>query len=442
MYIHLEVEQNALIIQLTSKTQRKMSGYFSGFSLNKITDSIATAAHKTQDTLNSALANANVNLNDPQTRLSIKSRTRFVQESLGTVSDISKLPPQYQFLEKKSDSLEKVCKRILLVSKTFEVEGYDYPPNLTESISDWWSLNKDGWFGSKKSEHASKKKDSNHDDAFLPRSFAQAISKAAVDCEFEFKNLEQNEKAELKQKKEPKKAAQETDEQEEDEEEEDEDLSNLIKVFDSWSTCYKNIDEGKAEMDSMMIKEFNKKLEKLINEDFKKVHDLRRKVEESRLKFDTMRYEGKSKEEQSRAQKDETSKEADNNDNTANPKPLEDALTTENKTGEENQTKVPEEEPKKVENEVATADDSVTNENPKPANQPSIEDSEENKLLEKLEDEFVSNTTVAVETMEEITDSSEISSLVKLFQNFQLVYFRQCVQEVEANLKVLNGMEN
>ena len=70
----------------------------------------------------------------------------------GTVSDISKLPPQYQFLEKKSDSLEKVCKRILLVSKTFEVEGYDYPPNLTESISDWWSLNKDGWFGSKKSE--------------------------------------------------------------------------------------------------------------------------------------------------------------------------------------------------------------------------------------------------------------------------------------------------
>ena len=59
----------------------------------------------------------------------------------------------------------------------------------------------------------------------------------------------------------------------------------------------------------------------------------------------------------------------------------------------------------------------------------------ENKLLEKLEDEFVSNTTAAVETMEEITDSSEILGLIKLFQNFQLVYFRQCVQEVEANLK-------
>ncbi|CAI4055193.1 hypothetical protein SUVZ_16G4150 [Saccharomyces uvarum] len=428
-----------------------MSGYFSGFSLNKLTDSIATAAHKTQDTLNSALANANVNLNDPQTRLSIKSRTRFVQESLGTVSDISKLPPQYQFLEKKSDSLEKVCKRILLVSKTFEVEGYDYPPNLTESISDWWSLNKDGWFGSKKSEHASKKKDSKHDDTFLPRSFAQAISKAAVDCESEFQNLKQNEKAELKQKKESKKTAQETDEQEEEEEgeededeEEDEDLSNLIKVFDSWSTCYKNIDEGKAEMDSMMVKEFNKKLEKLITEDFKKVHELRKKVEESRLKFDTMRYEGKSKEEQLRAQKDETSKEADNNDNSANSTSLEEALTAENKKVNENDTKVFEEEPEKVESEVAAPDDTATNENPKqqPTNQLSIEDSEENKLLEKLEDEFVSNTTAAVETMEEITDSSEILGLVKLFQNFQLVYFRQCAQEVEANLKVLNGMEN
>ena len=337
------------------------------------------------------------------------------------------------------------------MSKTFEVEGYDYPPNLTESISDWWSLNKDGWFGSKKTEHASKKKDSNHDDTFLPRSFAQAISKAAVDCESEFKNLEQNEKEDLKQKKEAKKTTQETAEQEEEEEEEeeeedDEDLSNLIKVFDSWSTCYKNIDEGKAEMDSMMVKEFNKKLEKLINEDFKKVHELRRKVEESRLKFDTMRYEGKSKEEQLRAQKDETSKEADNNDNSANSTSLEEALTAEKKAEKEDDAKVPEEEPKKVETDVTTANDDIdTNENPKQQptnNQPPVEDSEENKLLEKLEDEFVSNTTAAVETMEEITDSSEILSLVKLFQNFQLVYFRQCAQEVEANLKVLNGMEN
>ncbi|AJV93109.1 hypothetical protein H812_YJM1401P00420 [Saccharomyces cerevisiae YJM1401] len=428
-----------------------MSGYFSGFSLNKITDSIATAAHKTQDTLNNALANANVNLNDPQTRLSIKSRTRFVQESLGTVSDISKLPPQYQFLEKKSDSLEKVCKRILLVSKTFEVEGYDYPPNLTESISDWWSLNKDGWFGSKKSESSTKKKGSNHDDAFLPRSFAQAISKAAVDCECEFQNLEHNEKAELKKKKESIKTAQTTEAQgadhNEEDEEEDEDLSNLIKVFDSWSTCYKNIDEGKAEMDSMMVKEFNKKLETLINQDFKKVHDLRKKVEESRLKFDTMRYEVKAKEAELEAKKAEATGEAHSKDVSA--KDISANTTTsfdETPSTEDEKPKSEgaEEESKKEANEP-TVDDVADRKEDLKSNkvndEPPIEESEENKLLEKLEDEFVSNTTAAVETMEEITDSSEILGLIKLFQNFQLVYFRQCVQEVEANLKVLNGLE-
>ncbi|CAI4054096.1 uncharacterized protein SKDI_16G4020 [Saccharomyces kudriavzevii IFO 1802] len=420
-----------------------MSGYFSGFSLNKITDSIATAAHKTQDTLNNALASANVNLNDPETRLSIKSRTRFVQESLGTVSDISKLPPQYQFLEKKSDSLEKVCRRILLVSKTFEVEGYDYPPNLTESISDWWSVNKDGWFGSRKSENANKKKVSNHDDAFLPRSFAQAISKAAVDCECEFQSLKQDEKAGLKKKSESNETAQDAEAQEEDEEdEEDEDLSNLIKVFDSWSTCYKNIDEGKAEMDSTMIKEFNKKLEKLINKDFKKVHELRKKVEDSRLKFDTMRYEVKSKEAKLKAQKAETSKEVDDKAVSANAPISPDENPT---TEDESPISKDLEGDSKKETSGSAADDAAVVKEDSKANQgdePTIEDLEENKLLEKLEDEFVSNTTTAVEIMEEITDSSDILGLVKLFQNFQLVYFRQCVQEVEANLKVLNSLEN
>ncbi|CAI4037001.1 hypothetical protein SMKI_16G2980 [Saccharomyces mikatae IFO 1815] len=427
-----------------------MSGYFSSFSLNKITDSIATAAHKTHDTLNNALANANVNLNDPQTRLSIKSRTRFVQESLGTISDISKLPPQYQFLEKKSDSLEKVCKRILLVSKTFEVEGYDYPPNLTESISDWWSLNKDGWFGSKKSEITNKKKGSNHDDAFLPRSFAQAISKAAVDCEFEFQNLENDEKAELKKKRESTKNAQttgaqdeENEEDEDEEEEEDEDLSNLIKVFDSWSTCYKNIDEGKTEMDSMMVKEFNKKLEKLINQDFKRVHELRKKVEISRLKFDTMRYEVKAKEAQLDAQKPGVTEEAHTKDVSANTATsLNEIPSTVDEKQKSNVNT--EAESKKEANEQVADDAVVMKEDPKDDKKDDtpLEESEENKLLEKLEDEFVSNTTAAVETMEEIADSSEILGLIKLFQNFQLVYFRQCVQEVEANLKVLNGLEN
>ncbi|EDO15174.1 hypothetical protein Kpol_1017p7, partial [Vanderwaltozyma polyspora DSM 70294] len=74
-------------------------------------------------------------------------------------------------------------------------------------------------------------------------------------------------------------------------------------------------------------------------------------------------------------------------------------------------------------------------------NEGNTENDNDNKLLEKLEDEFVSNTQNAVEKMEELTDNSKIINLVKLYQNFQLVYYKQCIQEIESNLKILNGLE-
>lgn len=380
-----------------------MSGYFSGFSFNKITDSISNAAHKTQDTLNQAIAN----VSDPHTKLSLKARTRYLQESLGTVGEISKLPPQYQSLERKVDALEKCLKRMLLVTRTFELEGYDYPPNLTESISDWWSLNKDGWFSS--SSKKSQKTKSDSDDAFLPHSFAHAISKAAHDCNVVFKDLQAEDEGE----------------------EEDEDVINITEMFDSWSKCYKNIDLGKAEMDSIIAKEFNSKIEKLINEDFKRAHDLRKKVENSRLKFDTVRYEMKLKEEKvSNKTNDLSGPETDVNANEATTAKgnAEDAVT------EEESAKVAEGNPANEINDAAPEPEAKSG----TQHSPNIEDA---KLLEELEDEFVSNTTAAVEAMGEISESSEILSLAKLFQNFQLVYYRQCVQEIEASLKTLNELE-
>lgn len=362
-----------------------MSGYLSSFSFNKITDTIANAAHKTQDTLSNAIAN----VSDPQTKLSLKARTRYLQETLGTIDDKSKLPPQYQSLEKKSDALEKCYKRMLLVTRTFEVEGYDYPPNLTESISDWWSLNKDGWFGSSKKAEKSKNESSDGTDAFLPRSFSHAISKAANDCGTVFTGLQDSN----------------------DDQEEDEDVSSVAKMFDSWSKCYKNIDEGKHEMDTMIRKEFNEKIEKIINEDFKKVHASRKKVEESRLKFDTVRYEIKLKE------REEAKKSAQNSGEPANGD-LKESNEGDSETVEDSK------------------DDQATKQEEK-----TTEPSEDDKLLEQLEDEFVSNTTAAVEIMGEITECSEILGLAKLFQNFQLVYFRQCVQEIEASLKTFDELE-
>ncbi|CEP60313.1 uncharacterized protein LALA0_S01e07844g [Lachancea lanzarotensis] len=364
-----------------------MSSYFSSFSLNKFTDSISNAAHKTQDTLSNAISN--IQLDDPQAILSLKARKHHLQETLGTIEDISKLPPQYQFLEKKCDSLEKVCRRMLLVTQTFEVEGYDYPPNLSESISDWWSTNRDGLFSfvNSSNKKETKPEPAKETDAPVTASFAQAISKAARDSGEVLKAL----------KEEEKRASQPPEE----DEEEDQDISRLIKMFETWANCEHKMDQGKAEMDSLMVKEFNSKLSNLVDTKFKNSRVLRKKVEDSRLKFDTMRYEVKLKEQQA-ADVKETKPE------TAN-------AQTEGST-EHNGSKAEETSAKATE-------------------------STEQKLLEKLEDEFVSNTTEAVELMGEITDSAELINLVKLFHNFQLLYHRQCVKELETSLEQLNELE-
>ncbi|CUS21867.1 LAQU0S04e02608g1_1 [Lachancea quebecensis] len=365
-----------------------MSNYFGGFSLNKLTNSITSVAHKTQDTLSTAIAN--IQLDDPQAKLSLKARKHYLQETLGTIEDISKLPPQYQFLEKKCDSLEKVCRRMLVVTKTYEVEGYDYPPNLSESLSDWWSSNKEGLLGFVSSSKKEKKPEPVEDskDALMPRSFAQAISKAAKDSGEAMAAL----------KAEEQKASAEEDE-------EDEDITSLIKMFEAWSTCQHNMDQSKAEMDTLMVKEFNHKLTTFIEEKFKNARALRKKVEDSRLKFDTMRYELKMVEQQGKSE--ETTQQ------------------TEEATQQAESQK-----PQEEEVEVSKGTDS------------SDGSDEAQKLLEKLEDEFVSNTTEAVETMGEITDSAEIINLVKLFHNFQLIYYKQCVQNLETSLNSLNELES
>ncbi|KAM3162070.1 hypothetical protein ACU8KH_04202 [Lachancea thermotolerans] len=354
-----------------------MSNYFGGFSLNKLTNSITNVAHKTQDTLSTAIAN--IQLDDPQAKLSLKARKHYLQETLGTIEDISKLPPQYQFLEKKCDSLEKVCRRMLVVTKTYEVEGYDYPPNLSESLSDWWSSNKEGLFGFVSSSKKEKKLEAAEDskEALMPRSFAQAISKAAKDSGEVMTAL----------KTEEQKASAEEDE-------EDEDITSLIKMFEAWSACQHNMDQSKAEMDALMVKEFNHKLTAFVEEKFKNARTLRKKVEDSRLKFDTMRYELKMAEEQG-----------------------------------------------KTEEAVQQTESQKPQEDEAEASKDSDSSDEAQKLLEKLEDEFVSNTTEAVETMGEITDSAEIINLVKLFHNFQLIFYKQCVQNLETSINSLNELE-
>lgn len=284
-----------------------------------------------------------------------------------------------------------------MVTKTFEVEGYDYPPNLSESLSDWWSSNKEGLFGLMSSSKKDKGAESAAaaKSALMPRSFAQAIAKAAKDSGdvlAALKDQEQQASA--------------------DEEDEDEDITPLIKMFSAWSECQYKIDQGKAEMDALMAKEFNQKLNALIEEKFKNASVLRRKVEDSRLKFDTMRYEVKLTEQQSKQAMENEKAQFKESD-----------LSSKEEGADANETS----------NEVGK---SVTKTKEEQATNDAAQE-----LLEKLEDEFVSNTTEAVETMGEITDSAELLNLVKLFHNFQLVYHRQCVQDLEASLSTLNELE-
>ena len=385
---------------------------FSKLSLNNITDSISNAAQRTQEQFSSAIEK--IHLDDPETRLSILKRRHQLQETLGTVHDISQLPIQYKFLEQKSDALEKICKRLLLVTKTFEVEGYDYPPNLTESFNDWWSGNKDSIFSfSKKKAEVSPEVKETAENGLLPRSFAQALSKAATDSALILKQLkaeetrtnqeESQEGADQKPAEETK-AEPELEAEADEDEDEDEDVDNLIKAFESWTKCQLSIDQSKAEMDSLMVKEFNAKLSKLIETDFKKGHELRAKVQDARLNFDTLRHEIKLK-----------------------------------LQGKE-VVASSEEAEKKVATETPETPEKKTNE--EPVDMAKTEEDPDSKLFERLEDQFVSATSETVEFLGELTDSSEIISLVKLFHNFQLIHYKQCVKSLEEDLEVLNSLDS
>lgn len=318
---------------------------------------------------------------DPQTRLSIKAKTRLLQETLGSERDISKLPPQYTVLEKKCDSLEKSLRRVLLVTNTFEVDGYDYPPNISESISDWWH-NREGWFGAE-----AEPEPEQEDKAGPGLSLAAALAKSGRDSQHILQAIETKD------------------------EDEKEDIGELVAVFKAWSKCYSGIHKSKTEMDQLIAKEFNNKLQKLVKHDFQEIHKLRAEVEDSRLKFDTMRYE---------VNKDKVNK------------------VEEPESDGKKEQEPAEQEPSKVTKDATTTEPAAL---PTDQEDDHASNNYDNKLLEQLEDEFVSNTTKAVNVMTEITENSEIIGLITLFQNFQLSYHKHCIEEIEGSLKLLNALE-
>ncbi|SMN17800.1 similar to Saccharomyces cerevisiae YPR148C Protein of unknown function that may interact with ribosomes, based on co-purification experiments [Maudiozyma saulgeensis] len=370
---------------------------FANFSLDKLTTSISTAAQQVEESLkNNSYLPSEVSNN-----LTFKKTSRFFQEKVGTISEqeISKLPESYTSLEKKTDQLVKILKRIIIVTKTYEIDGYDYPPNLTESLNDWWS--------SQQQQQTSEKQDLQ-----FSKSFASAISKSAYESEELLKSLRKSKTVTKKSNDNNEDETEETADEVEEEEEDDE-INNLIEIFNSWCKCFQEIDKNKINMDSIMIKEFNVNLEKMIQVDYKNVMTLRNKVNDSRLEFDTIRHDIKTKEASASAA-------------------AEQQATT--KTSSSDETQKEQEDSKKEPTESKKESD-------KTAEEEDPTESEDYKLLEKLEDEFVSNTTEAAEGMMEFTNNAEIIKLIKLFQKTQLDYYKKCTEELEKNMKLLDEFD-
>ncbi|RMZ92720.1 hypothetical protein DV736_g59, partial [Chaetothyriales sp. CBS 134916] len=61
---------------------------------------------------------------------------QYLKESFGKADEKTQLPIEYTELEKRVDALKTVHQKLLEVTKQYNHEGYDYPPNLRESFSD------------------------------------------------------------------------------------------------------------------------------------------------------------------------------------------------------------------------------------------------------------------------------------------------------------------
>ncbi|KAH3674836.1 hypothetical protein WICMUC_003039 [Wickerhamomyces mucosus] len=195
-----------------------------------------------------------------------KRTARLVQEKFGSIDDISELPEEYIKLEKKVDSLQKVYKKLLSITSTYEIESYDYPPNISESVNDLTKNLFDKWSSLQKASNTlevEKFLNEPSKEINLPTTLSHEISKAARQSHDYLVALNSKKNYE----------------------------SSLTKVLLKFSEIQSKIGFKRLEQDELIIQEFNKKLTSSLNESFDETLKYRKKVEIARLNFDTIRYE-------------------------------------------------------------------------------------------------------------------------------------------------------
>jgi hypothetical protein len=217
--------------------------------------------------------------------------TRSLQEKFGSIDDISELPKEYKDLETRVDNIRQFYQRVLEITRQYELEAYDNPSNLKESLSDYTSL-----INEKINELSQANTTQDAENVLLsgrkdktPRTFSHQFSK-------NMKVLRQN----ILTNKKVSSLPLITSNNEVTETTESTGVDNefketpLTKALLKISEAEYKIGNERLEQDKLIIVEFNNKVKNLLRNDFAKCSQLRNQVETARLNFDTTRAEIKA----------------------------------------------------------------------------------------------------------------------------------------------------
>ncbi|GME68976.1 unnamed protein product [[Candida] boidinii] len=235
--------------------------------LSSLQQTLSKTSEQLQQTFQEGLKEAS-QLNDNLSPI-FKRTQRSLQEKFGQIDDVSELPKEYIELEKKIDSLKNFYKKILIITEQYEIESYDYPPNLRESFSDYTKIINEKFHGLAAATSTSELENvlttpSESAASNIPKTFHHTLSKV----------LKSNREVLLNSQN-------------------DEDNS-LTKALLKISEIEFKIGDERLEQDKLIITEFNNKIKKILNEEFVKTNNFRKQVEISRLNFDTIRAEIKA----------------------------------------------------------------------------------------------------------------------------------------------------
>lgn len=244
------------------KTEEPANNFYSFF--NKVDTFISSTAQQIQSNIPTVDAaflekekeSLNKNIQKNFFKINEKMKTSKVIKQDETFQS-TKLPDTYLQLEKQTDDLGKVLKKVITILETYEVEGYDYPPTLSDSLNEVWKVtNKFKLWG--KHEDEAQPESTQENEGFLPRSFAQALSNTFNQCS---KTLGGHE-----------------------------DQEDLVSALNALRDANTIMDEQKENQDNIIKTDILPSLRALYTDVYKAIKEKRKVVENLRIELDSLRY--------------------------------------------------------------------------------------------------------------------------------------------------------